>query len=152
LQEVFHSDERKNQNCPAVAAFSIMHEGKEWKETRTHTRLTALFPGLPRSADNRKVKSIGILVKQETVTGSGISWAIYKSAPHSRQITTPAPHHSTGKRNKIKFEARKEQRKRREEKGREREGMAGRKMGNQREERGLIFYAVARLYLSFLLN
>jgi len=69
------------------------------------------------------------------VSGSGISWAIYKSAPHSRQITTPATHHSTGKRNKIKYEARKEQRKRREEKGREREGMAGRKMVSQREER-----------------
>ena len=27
--------------------------------------------------------------------GSGISWAIRKqSAPHSRQITTPTPHHS----------------------------------------------------------
>ena len=31
---------------------------------------------------------------QETVSGSGISWAICKSAPRSRQITTPAPHHS----------------------------------------------------------
>ena len=30
---------------------------------------------------------------QETVSGSGISWAICKSAPRSRQITTPAPHH-----------------------------------------------------------
>ena len=29
-----------------------------------------------------------------TVSGSGISWAICKSAPRSRQITTPAPHHS----------------------------------------------------------
>jgi len=28
------------------------------------------------------------------VSGSGISWAICKSAPHPRQITTPAPHHS----------------------------------------------------------
>jgi len=28
------------------------------------------------------------------VSGSGISWAICKSAPHSRQITTPAPHQS----------------------------------------------------------
>jgi len=28
------------------------------------------------------------------VSGSGINWAICKSAPHSRQITTPAPHHS----------------------------------------------------------
>jgi len=28
------------------------------------------------------------------VSGSGISWAICKYAPRSRQITTPAPHHS----------------------------------------------------------
>jgi len=28
------------------------------------------------------------------VNGSGISWAIGKSAPRSRQITTPVPHHS----------------------------------------------------------
>ena len=35
------------------------------------------------------------LLKQETVSGSGISWAICKSAPHSRQITMPAPHHSS---------------------------------------------------------
>jgi len=28
------------------------------------------------------------------VSGSGISWAICKSAPRSRQITTPATHHS----------------------------------------------------------
>ena len=30
----------------------------------------------------------------EWQTGSGINWAICKSAPHSKQITTPAPHHS----------------------------------------------------------
>ena len=41
-----------------------------------------------------QVKPIWILLKQETVSGSGISWAICKSAPRSRQITTPAPHHS----------------------------------------------------------
>ena len=40
------------------------------------------------------VKPIWILLKQETVSGSGISWAICKSAPRCRQITTPAPHHS----------------------------------------------------------
>jgi len=34
------------------------------------------------------------LLKQQTVSGSGISWAKCKSAPRSRQITTPAPHHS----------------------------------------------------------
>ena len=35
-----------------------------------------------------------ILLKQETVSGSGINWAICKSASRSRQITTPASHHS----------------------------------------------------------
>ena len=60
--------------------------------THTHTRLTALCPGLPRWAGTRKVKPIWILLKQETVSGSGISWAICKSAPCSRQITMPAPH------------------------------------------------------------
>jgi len=34
------------------------------------------------------------LLEQETVSGSGISWAICKSASHRRQITMPASHHS----------------------------------------------------------
>jgi len=59
--------------------------------THTHTRLMALCPGLPGSAGTRKVKPIWILLKQETVSGSGISWAICKSASRSRQITMPAP-------------------------------------------------------------
>jgi len=53
----------------------------------------ALCPGLPWWAGSRKVKPIWILLKQETVSGSGISWVICKSAPRSRQITMPAPHH-----------------------------------------------------------
>jgi len=60
----------------------------------THTCLTALCLGLPGWAGTRKVKPIWILMKQETVSGSGISWATCKSAPCSRQITMPAPHHS----------------------------------------------------------
>ena len=59
-----------------------------------NTRLTAFCPGLPWWAGTRKVKPIWILLKQETVSGSGISWAVCKSAPRSGQITTPAPHHS----------------------------------------------------------
>jgi len=68
--------------------------GKFWLDshTHTHTRLTALCPGLRRWAGTREEKPIWILLKQETVSGSGISWAICKSAPRSRQITTPAPH------------------------------------------------------------
>ena len=57
----------------------------------THARLTALFSGLFRWAGTKKVKPIWILLKQETVSGSGISWAICKSAPCSRQTTTRTP-------------------------------------------------------------
>ena len=63
-------------------------------KTHAHTRLTTPCPGLPGWAGTRKVKPIWILLKQETVSGSGISWAVCKSAPRSRQITTPAPHYS----------------------------------------------------------
>ena len=61
----------------------------------THTRLTAPCPGLLKWAGTRKVKPNWILLKQETVSGSGVSWAICKSAaPCSRQITMPALHYS----------------------------------------------------------
>ena len=61
-----------------------------YNHTHTHT----LCPGLPGWAGTRKVKLIWILLNQEIVSGSGISWAICKSAPRSRQITMPAPHRS----------------------------------------------------------
>ena len=61
----------------------------------THTPpFNGPFPGLPRWAGTRKVKPIWILLKQETVSGSGITRAVCKSAPRSRQITMPAPHYS----------------------------------------------------------
>jgi len=79
----------------------LMSQNVNWVEmthtrthAHTHTRLTALCPGLPGWAGTRKVKPIWILLKQETVSGSGISWAVCKSAPRCRQITMPAPHHS----------------------------------------------------------
>ena len=50
--------------------------------------------GTTRMSRYQKGKPIWTLLKQETVSSSGISWAICKSAPHSRQIITPAPHHS----------------------------------------------------------
>jgi len=62
--------------------------------THTHTHLTALCPWLLGWATSRKVKPIWILLKQETVSGSGISWAICKSAPLSREVTILATHHS----------------------------------------------------------
>jgi len=63
-----------------------------------YTCLMASFPGQPGYAGTRKVKPACIKMRQEMMgfgDGSGISWAICKqSAPRSRQITTPTPHHS----------------------------------------------------------
>jgi len=59
--------------------------------THTHTRLMALSRTTWVS-QYRKVKPMSILLKQQTMSGSGISWAM--SALRSRQITMPAPHHS----------------------------------------------------------
>ena len=69
--------------------------------THTHTHTHAYtfngpFSGTPRVSLYQKSEPVWILLKQETVSGSGIScWAILcKSAPRSRQITMPAPNHS----------------------------------------------------------
>ena len=59
----------------------------------THT-FNGPFSGTTQVSRYEKGKPIWILLKQETVSGSGISWVICKSAPRSRQITMPAPHHS----------------------------------------------------------
>jgi len=81
--------------CIRVEAFLTgLPSTSRFHVTHTHTCLAALYPGLPRWASTRMVKPIWILLKQETVSGSGISWATCKSAPRSRQTTTPAPHHS----------------------------------------------------------
>ena len=79
-----HTQSGQTKNTPDI-------KSHKWL-THTHIHLTALFPGLPGCAGTRKVKPIWILLKQETVSGSGISWAICKSASRSRQITMPAPH------------------------------------------------------------
>jgi len=79
---------QSQQNC-----LKIPNRVKKRMKNNTHTHLTVLFSGLPRWAGTRKVKPIWILLKKETVSGSGISWAICKSAPRSKQITMPAPHH-----------------------------------------------------------
>jgi len=61
--------------------------------THTHAHLTALFPGLPGWAGTRKIKPIWILLKQETVSGSGISWAICTVCTSLQTDTyMPAPH------------------------------------------------------------
>ena len=79
------------QNQNHLFSMAAMHAG--FTQLHTHP-FNGLFCGLPSWDGTRKVKPIRISLKQETVSGSGISWAICKSAPRSRQITMPAPHHS----------------------------------------------------------
>ena len=55
------------------------------KHTHRHTCLTALFPG-PRVSRYQKCKNN---LDFTQARDSAISWDICKSAPHSRQITTP---------------------------------------------------------------
>ena len=50
-------------------------------KNNNNTCLTAIFPELSRWANTRKVKPIWLLLKQDTVSDSGISWAICKFAP-----------------------------------------------------------------------
>jgi len=72
-----------------------MHAGTHAR-THTHT-FNGPFSGttqVSRYQKGKTKKPIWILLKQETASGSGISWAVCKSAPRSRHITMPAPHHS----------------------------------------------------------
>ena len=65
--------------------------------THTHTHLTALFRdylGEPVPLYQKGKTNLDFTEARDTVSGSGISWAICKSAPRSRQITMPAPHRS----------------------------------------------------------
>jgi len=90
---------------PLMAPSEICSVSHTHARTHAHTHTHPFhgpFPGLPRWAGTRKVKPIWILLKQDTVSGIGISWAICKSAPRSRQITTPAPHHSCRPTNSVK--------------------------------------------------
>jgi len=53
-----------------------------------------LFSRTTWVSQHQKGRTILDLLQKEIMSGSGISSAICKSAPHPRQITMPAPHHS----------------------------------------------------------
>ena len=88
-----------SRNCASVSSSYSNSSVFGWQQqnqrklesTHTHICLTALCPV---SRYQKGIKPIWISLKQETVSGSGISWDTCKSAPRSRQITTPAPHSS----------------------------------------------------------
>jgi len=63
-----------------------------WSTTRTHTHpFNRPFSGTTRVSRYQKVKPIWNLLKQVTVSGSGISWDICKSAPRSSSLQTRCP-------------------------------------------------------------
>jgi len=65
------------------------------RNERTHTHpFNGPFSGTTQVSQYQRGKPIWILLKQETASSSGINWAVCKSAPCCRQITTPALHHS----------------------------------------------------------
>jgi len=53
-----------------------------------------ILSGTTQMSWYQKGKTTVDLLEQEIVSGSGISWAIYKSAHHPRQIAAPASDHS----------------------------------------------------------
>ena len=63
-------------------------------KAHTHTRLTALCLGLPRWAGTRKVKHNLDFTGARDSEWQWHQLGMCKSAPRSRQITMPAPHHS----------------------------------------------------------
>ena len=86
-------DQHTDRPCHIVCS-NRPHSRCAMQYTRKHT-FNGLFSRSTQVSHYQKVKPIRISLKQETVSGSGISWAIrFKSAPHSRQTTMPAPHHS----------------------------------------------------------
>jgi len=93
-QDVIQRDEdcchRSQQNITCLARTHIcMHA-----HTHTHTFVLRPLDFVRDYPGESVTEPIWILLKQETVSGSGISCAICKFAPSPRLITMPAPHHS----------------------------------------------------------
>jgi len=94
-------DEQSSVLCVITNFVSVLHENEisvrrhiDNNEIKPNTHLfNGPLSGTTPVSRYQKVKVIWTLLKQETVSGSGISWAICKSAPCSRQITMPVPQH-----------------------------------------------------------
>jgi len=102
---------QKYINCPNITwclpekyFFSRIWEGATapspmTMNRQTYTHTTILWPswilsGTTRVSQHQKGKTNLDLLEQEILSGSGISWTIYKSAPWPTHITMPASHHS----------------------------------------------------------
>ena len=78
-----HADVFKWLIKTQIIIVSLWEKKLHTTHTHTHTHtFNSPFSGLPGWAGTRKVKPIWILLKQETVSGSGIRWASLHLAPH----------------------------------------------------------------------
>ena len=75
------------------ASLHLAPDRQPLQHPTTHT-FNGPFSGTTQVSRYQKGKTNLDFTEAREVSGSGISWAICKSAPRSRQITTPAPHHS----------------------------------------------------------
>ena len=81
--------------CPTNSVKALKARMQSYKQQQQQQQpFNGLFSRTTWVSRYQKGKPIWILLQQETVSSSGISWAICKSAPRSRQITTPVPHHA----------------------------------------------------------
>ena len=88
------SDTRKvpaTSRQPTTPTNTAVHCHPQTQQQQQHT-FNGLFSGTIQVSKYQKGKTNLDFTKARD---SGISWAICKSAPRSRQITTPAPHHSS---------------------------------------------------------
>jgi len=77
------------------ADFSVMWQRyAEWVPSGFYCNNKWRLSGTTGISWNQKGKTSLDLLEQEIVSGSGISWAICKSAPCFRQIIMPAAYHS----------------------------------------------------------
>jgi len=90
--ELQYLNSRHTRNTLTVICYCIQ-TARRAVHTHTHP-FNGHLSRTTRVSRYQKGKPIWISLKQETVSGSGIRWAICKSAPSSSQITTPVPHHS----------------------------------------------------------
>ena len=79
----------RRSTCSSSA---ILQPDTHTTHTHTYTHpFNGPFYGSTQVSQYQKGKPIWILLKQETVSGSGISWAICKSALHSQFFTGRMP-------------------------------------------------------------
>ena len=80
-----------------INSYNASKSVPSWKSLHTHTHIHPFnghFSRTTRVSRYQKGKT-NLDFSEETVSGSGISWVICKSAPRYRQITMPAAHHSS---------------------------------------------------------